>query len=529
MGQTEHPAAVPADLDRAEPQCPHFGPCGGCQLQDVAYTAQLRHKGAQLRALLAKHDFSFGSGAEEAAATRLPEIQVHPSPPFAYRNRIRLTLGEVDGRLRAGYIRSSVDPRTGYPTSGVPGERVCSLGSASGLSDVGSPDSPDSEDVDPSLPSLARSFLPITQCPIAAPILWRAAEAFLALANRQSGLWLRGPQHALDQLELFTTADESRLQLSVYLRARTGSAAKAAPAKLAAAFAALCESLRTRIPELTGAGSFLLPPKSTQRSRRAEQPRPGPTWGAPGLNYTVPTPDESITTQDEVVILSGAKNPRISSLPLPIPQLTTNNQQLATAFLPLPLPQLTTNNQQLATAFWVPRGAFFQINRFLIPELVSLVTAGYAGALAWDLYAGVGLFSRALAPHFTRITAVEIAEPAASALATTSLVNLRAVKATTLDFLRAAVVERDRPDLIVLDPPRSGAGPEVCELLGRIAAPALVYVSCSPETLPADLVTLAASGYSIAELHLVDLFPQTTHIETVAILIRDSAAKAPVR
>jgi 23S rRNA (uracil1939-C5)-methyltransferase len=186
----------------------------------------------------------------------------------------------------------------------------------------------------------------------------------------------------------------------------------------------------------------------------------------------------------------------------------------------LPVPQLTTNNQQLATAFWVPRTAFFQINRFLIPELLALVTAGYTGALAWDLYAGVGLFSRALAARFLQVTAVEIAEPAASALAATSLVNLRAVKATTLDFLRAAVVERDRPSLVVLDPPRSGAGPEVCELLARIAAPTLIYVSCSPEVLPADLVTLTASGYRIAELHLLDLFPQTTHIETVAILTR---------
>jgi 23S rRNA (uracil1939-C5)-methyltransferase len=338
------------------PRCPHFGPCGGCQLQHLAYTAQLRQKAAQLRALLTKHDFSFGSGAEESAATRLPEIQIHPSPPFAYRNRIRLTLAEVDGQLRAGYL-------TAAP--------------------------PEPSNLDPRSPNL--SFLPITQCPIAAPILWRAAEAFLALANRQSGLWLRGPQHTLDQLELFTTADESRLQLSMVLRARTKSRKKAGCptsglSDVGPAFTALCESLRTRIPELTGAGSFLLPPKSAQRSRRAEQPRPGPTWGAPGLSYTVPTPAESITAQDEVVILSGAKNPRISSLSLP-----------------LRVPQLTTNNQQLATAFWVPRGAFFQINRFLLPELVALVTAGQSGQLAWDLYAGVGLFSRALAPHFTRI------------------------------------------------------------------------------------------------------------------------------
>ena len=61
---------------------------------------------------------------------------------------------------------------------------------------------------------------------------------------------------------------------------------------------------------------------------------------------------------------------------------------------------------------------------------------------------------------------------------------------------------------------------EVCSLLARIAAPTLVYVSCSPETLPADLQTLAVSGYTIAELHLFDLFPQTTHIETVTILTR---------
>jgi 23S rRNA (uracil1939-C5)-methyltransferase len=89
---------------------------------------------------------------------------------------------------------------------------------------------------------------------------------------------------------------------------------------------------------------------------------------------------------------------------------------------------------------------------------------------------------------------------------------------TTVEFLEHAVIQRDRPDLIVLDPPRTGAGDQVCELLGRIAAPEIVYVSCSPHTLPADLATLAAAGYSISELHLVDLFPQTSHIETVAVL-----------
>ena len=402
--------------DSATPPCPHFGPCGGCQLQDLTYAAQLRQKAARLQTLFSNTDLP------------LPDLELHASPPLAYRNRIRLTLAEVAGQLRAGYMSQR-------PTDNR---------------------------------QLTTSFLPITQCPIAAPILWRATEALLAFLNAEPNFWLRNPQLKLDQLELFTTADESRLQLSLYLR----TALKNPPAKLTSAFNALCESLRTGLPELTGAGIFLLPPHSADRSRRMELPRPGPTWGAPGLTYTVP------------------------------------------------FPQLTTSNQQPATPVWVPRGAFFQINRYLLPELLALAVANHTGALAWDLYAGVGLFSRALATQFDHVTAVEVAEPAVTALAATKLTNLRAVKATTLDFLRRAVTQRDRPDLIVLDPPRTGAGRDVCELLGRVAAPTLVYVSCSPETLPADLATLTAAGYNVAELHLFDLFPQTTHIETVAVLTR---------
>jgi 23S rRNA (uracil1939-C5)-methyltransferase len=431
--------------DIADPPCPHFGPCGGCQLQHLTYAAQLRDKAAQLRGLL------------EATGIALPELQIHPSPPLAYRNRIRLTLAEVDGQLRAGYIRSLADHGAECPTASPEHTE------RSGCSDGGL----EGDEILNSVPIPSGiSFLPIRECPIAAPILWRATEAFLASINEQPRLWLRNPRQMPDQLELFTTADESRLQLTLFLR----TTAMTLPKKLAADFTALCEALRARITELAGAGISLLPAHSTQRSRRAEQPRPGPTWGSPGLNYSIS------------------------------------------------VPQPSTNNQQPATFYWVPRGAFFQVNRFLLPELLALVTANRTGGLAFDLYAGVGLFSRALATQFAQVAAVEIAEPAFTALAATKLTNLRAVKATTLDFLRVAVLDRDRPEFVVLDPPRSGAGPEVCTLLARIAAPTLVYVSCSPETLPADLKTLTASGYTLTKLHLFDLFPQTTHIETVAVL-----------
>jgi 23S rRNA (uracil1939-C5)-methyltransferase len=71
-----------------------------------------------------------------------------------------------------------------------------------------------------------------------------------------------------------------------------------------------------------------------------------------------------------------------------------------------------------------------------------------------------------------------------------------------------------------MDPPRAGVGAEVCSFLARIAAPEIIYVSCDPITLARDLKMLAQAGYNIVELHLVDLFPQTFHLETVVILRR---------
>ena len=71
-----------------------------------------------------------------------------------------------------------------------------------------------------------------------------------------------------------------------------------------------------------------------------------------------------------------------------------------------------------------------------------------------------------------------------------------------------------------MDPPRAGLGPEVCSLLARIRPAEMVYVSCDPATLGRDLRTMVDSGYRLHELHMVDMFPQTFHQETVAILKR---------
>lgn len=174
--------------------------------------------------------------------------------------------------------------------------------------------------------------------------------------------------------------------------------------------------------------------------------------------------------------------------------------------------------------YWIPRGGFFQVNRFLVGELVQLVCEGRSGGLAWDLFAGVGLFSRVLAKTFGAVTAVEAnavaVGEARSALARMG-VQHTAVSATTVEFLRATLVQRERPELIVLDPPRSGAGAEACELLLRLATREIVYVSCDPGTLARDLALLQ-SAYKLVRMDMVDMFPQTVHVETVVVLERKS-------
>jgi len=168
----------------------------------------------------------------------------------------------------------------------------------------------------------------------------------------------------------------------------------------------------------------------------------------------------------------------------------------------------------------VDHGAFFQVNRWLVDALVEQVTTGHNSKLAWDLFAGVGLFARQLTARFDRVVAVESAPTATAALAE----NLRgtpsaAVHAETLTFLRHNR-KGERPDLIVIDPPRTGLGAETCVLLAEIAASSMVYVSCAPATLARDLRSLIVSGYQIQSITLADLFPQTFHLETVVRLRR---------
>jgi len=171
------------------------------------------------------------------------------------------------------------------------------------------------------------------------------------------------------------------------------------------------------------------------------------------------------------------------------------------------------------TDYRVSAGAFFQVNRHLVDELVSVVTSNAGGERALDLYAGGGLFSAALARSFHHIFAVEASLTSHSDLVQNVPANVKAVGTRTEDYLRSRPV-RKRTDLVVIDPPRTGAGKVVTRWLVELGAPRVRYVSCDPATLARDLAPFLASGYRIEEAHLFDLFPQTFHIETVMLLAR---------
>lgn len=174
--------------------------------------------------------------------------------------------------------------------------------------------------------------------------------------------------------------------------------------------------------------------------------------------------------------------------------------------------------QTNAVNYRVSAGAFFQVNRFLIDELVNLVTGKSSGKLALDLYAGVGLFSVILARSFAQVIAVESSQTSHSDLGHNAPQEVKAVLATTEQYLGQA--SGIRPDLVVADPPRGGLGENVVRNLTKLDPPRITYASCDPSTLARDLRLFVNLGYGIVGAHLIDLFPQTFHIESIFHLTR---------
>lgn len=167
--------------------------------------------------------------------------------------------------------------------------------------------------------------------------------------------------------------------------------------------------------------------------------------------------------------------------------------------------------------FQVGGTSFFQVNRFLAPRLADLAIGDARGGTAWDLYAGVGLFSLPLARRFDRVIAVEAGRGAFDLRHNAERAGLavETVNESVEDLLRRA---KSAPEFVLADPPRAGLGRNAAERLLALCPKTFVIVACDPATLARDLAILA-QGYDIDGIAMVDLFPQTFHLETIVKLV----------
>lgn len=170
---------------------------------------------------------------------------------------------------------------------------------------------------------------------------------------------------------------------------------------------------------------------------------------------------------------------------------------------------------------------FFQTNTAQAEHLVEAVDADAdlrGGETVFDLYCGTGTFALALARRAARVHGIEIAaaavDAARDAAVLNDVVNVEFASGDVRRVLPETVERAGRPDVLVLDPPRSGAGARVMRKVAAAGASRVVYVSCNPTTLAPDLKELVAAGYTVRHAQPLDLFPHTYHVECVVLVER---------
>lgn len=169
-------------------------------------------------------------------------------------------------------------------------------------------------------------------------------------------------------------------------------------------------------------------------------------------------------------------------------------------------------------------GSFFQTNLHLLPTLIERLreeAGDLTGKRLADVYAGAGLFGLFLSRGTRDVAVIETDPLALEAGERTA----RDWGVTSVRFLRGRaedILEGDGPyDVVILDPPRSGLSPDAVRILTEQRPSRLLYVSCLAESLARDLVAFTAAGYAVSGLELFDFYPQTYHVELLAVLTRD--------
>jgi 23S rRNA (uracil1939-C5)-methyltransferase len=426
---------------RVAPGCRHFGPCGGCTWQHIAYPEQLRLKEAMLSSLLehalgpgapgVKPALGIAAGGGSGADARAPGAR-DPEAPWGFRNKVHFTLGPGSrgrGLVMGHYRRGS------------------------------------------------RSLLEASECPVHAGAGNRLAFRARDLLRREGVSGAEGGEQA--------------------------------PRETPAASAGLARHLLARVAERSGETQLTIvgaSARSRALERAARELAAGP--GAPsGIHLNV----------------QRRPGPFILG---PVTRRLHGDERL--------------REEVAGVAFLISPQTFFQTSiraaEVLVRAVLDLVPGGGESHVL-DLYAGAGLFSLPLAKRGARVVAVE-ENPAAVGDALASLrangipgAACRFVRGRVEDVLREVVAERGAgaPPLgaIILDPPREGCPPEVWEvILRRLRPERIIYVSCNPRALAADLPRAAPAGYAIRSVQPVDMFPHTAHIESVALLVRQAGPQS---
>ena len=176
----------------------------------------------------------------------------------------------------------------------------------------------------------------------------------------------------------------------------------------------------------------------------------------------------------------------------------------------------------LGLKFRISPFSFFQTNS-LGAEVLYETARGYVGETAdkvvFDLYSGTGTIAQIIAPVASKVVGVEIVEEAVEAARENAAMNgLSNCEFIAGDVLKVIDELQDKPDLIILDPPRDGIHPKALEKIIDFGVDRMVYISCKPTSLARDLVVLQERGYQVEKVCCVDMFPATANVETVCLL-----------
>jgi 23S rRNA (uracil1939-C5)-methyltransferase len=373
--------------DRVRPPCPFFGDCGGCDFQQMNYSHQLHSKQEILLDALKR------IGKIHLSPDRL---NIFPSPPLNYRNRIQLKVAPNSVPLKWGFYAAE-------------SHRVCE----------------------------------IDDCLLVPKSLWEAAQWVKSLLDK---IALNGS--VLDEVEILE-GDNHQYLGNLVLRQK-------------------------QHPH---------DPVTGELKQQLEISPAAPGWT---INLMRPSGEsECVWGKGHIWKTVGEFRYRVG------------------------------------------HGAFFQINDPMLTKLQERTLNRTSGRKALDLFCGVGFFTLPLSRRFESVEALDV-NPGATLDLRANLEENRALNCDVLnlnltEFLRTKQYSHPfKLDLLLMDPPRAGLPPRTIQGIAELKAKQLIYVSCDPSTLARDLALLVHANYEIISLDLLDLFPQTHHLESIVRLERRS-------